>query len=117
MSGFTPPVTADRLVTGISWWSSDSSGISWLHRSYWSTITKMVGMDIAASGCKGAAAPTVIRQAGQEVSFTLTAGVPLSRGHTVWWWAGSTADEKFRVAAGSNANAGVLTCGSNSWDP
>lgn len=117
MTGLTPPVTADRLITGISWWSSDSNGATWLHRKGAATKTKMIGMDVAASGCKGAAAPTVIRGKGQTVSFTLTAGVPLSRGHAVWWYAGATAGEVFKVAAGANNAAGTLTCGANTWDP
>jgi hypothetical protein len=113
----TPPVTADRLITGISWWSSDDAGASLLHRKGAKTTTKMIGMDIAASGCSGASAPTVIRQKGQTVAFTLTSGVPLSRGHAVYWYAGATAGEVFAVAAGDNTVAGVLTCGSNTWDP
>jgi len=61
MTGLTPPVTADRKITGISWWSSDTNSVSHLHRKAWLTKTKMIGMDVAASGCKGASAPTVIR--------------------------------------------------------
>lgn len=122
MSGLVPPVTADRLITGISWWSADSNGVSHVHRKSWKTKTKMVGMDVASGGCKGGAGSsgsdaTVIREKGQTVTFAITAGVPLSRGHAVWWYAGSTSAHVFKVAAGTDSLSGTLTCGAMTWDP
>jgi len=98
MLGFTPPSTNDRLITGISWWSSDSDSKSWLKRKGAKSVTEMIGMDVATGNCAVSPATTVIRQPGQEVKFTLTAGVPLSRGHTVWWYAGSTSGQAFATA-------------------
>ena len=61
---FTPPSTTDRLVTGISMWTSDDSGASFLKRSSGFTITSFVGENIAAGNCGTTPGGTKIAQKG-----------------------------------------------------
>jgi len=63
MTGLTPPVTNDRKIRGISWWSADSdtTSKSWLKRKADSTITKMIGTNVASGNCAVSPAATVIR--------------------------------------------------------
>lgn len=61
MSGFTPPVTNTRLISGISWWSSDTTGVTKLKRKGAASATKMVGTDVASGNCAVSPAATTIR--------------------------------------------------------
>lgn len=63
MTGLTPPVTADRKISGISWWAADSdtTSKSWLKRKGDTTATKMIGTDVASGNCAVSPAATVIR--------------------------------------------------------
>ena len=49
ITNFTLPSTGDRLVTGISMWTSDTSGATYLKKSVDKTLTKFVGDDIKAN--------------------------------------------------------------------
>lgn len=64
MSGFTPPVTNDRKITGISWWSADSTGKTWLQRKADKTLTNMIGTKAAVGNCAVSPAATTIGAKG-----------------------------------------------------
>lgn len=46
-----PPSTADRKVSGVSWWSSDDAGNDELKRGDTGTSTVMIGATVAAGNC------------------------------------------------------------------
>lgn len=60
LTGFVPPVTSDRYMTGLVAWQTDDDGDSWLLLKDAKAFSLMAGVDIAAGNCAVSPSGTVV---------------------------------------------------------
>lgn len=109
---FNPPATADRLLTGMTVWAADTTGVARLTIDTGKTNTKLNPVDIGSGGCGKTGQETKKETKGQLVELSMKSPVDLAAGQHIVWEHASLA---FALAGALPANSVTCTCGTRTW--
>jgi len=109
---YSPPATADRLLTGMSVWAADTTGVARLTIDAGKTLTKQNPVEIGSGGCGKTGQETKKETKGQLVELSMKSPVDLAAGQHIVWEHATLA---FALAGALPANSVTCTCGTRTW--